>query len=299
MEETNWAPKRWHACCHCPRPIKQGLNLHHCRKLYFADRIHSNADYYLIHRMPFKSFAIFFLLLTIASITSAQQASLTLLSYNVRNGKGMDNQTDYDRTAAVIQKAGAQVVALQELDSVTGRSQDVDVLSVLAQKTGMHAVYGAAIPYNGGKYGVGVLSNEKPLQHFTVSLPGREEKRVLLVVEFNDHVIFNTHLSLTEEDRMASIALINREADRFTKSIYLLGDLNAEPASLFISDLSKTWALVSGEQPTFPAPQPNKCIDYIFTRNSRLKVSKTLVMEEPLASDHRPVLVALEPKPKQ
>ncbi|RYZ45138.1 MAG: endonuclease, partial [Chitinophagaceae bacterium] len=83
----------------------------------------------------------------------AQEATLRLLSYNVRNGKGMDNQTDYDRTAAVIKKAGAQVVALQELDSATGRSQGVDVLFVLAQKTGMHGVYGAAIPYNGGRYG--------------------------------------------------------------------------------------------------------------------------------------------------
>jgi endonuclease/exonuclease/phosphatase family metal-dependent hydrolase len=248
--------------------------------------------------MLVKSFVFFFLAMGTVFTAAAQQTNLTLLSYNVRNGKGMDNQTNYDRTAAVIQKAAAQVVALQELDSSTGRSQGVDVLSVLAQKTGMHAVYGAAIPYNGGKYGVGILSKEKPLRFYTVPLPGREEQRVLLVAEFTTFVIFNTHLSLTEEDRLSSIALINREADRFTKSIYLLGDLNAEPSSLFIKNLTQNWQLLSGKAPSFPAPAPDKCIDYILSRNSKIKVSKAMVMSEPLTSDHRPVLVVLEPKPE-
>ncbi|NTS41842.1 endonuclease/exonuclease/phosphatase family protein [Flavisolibacter sp. BT320] len=226
----------------------------------------------------------------------AQEAALRLLSYNVRNGKGMDNVTDYDRTAAVIKKAGAQVVALQELDSATGRSQGVDVLSVLAQKTGMHGVYGAAIPYNGGRYGVGILSREKPLRHYTVPLPGREEQRVLLVAEYKEFVLFNTHLSLTEEDRTASISIINKEAVQFTKPIFLLGDLNAEPSSLFLSQLKKDWQLLSGEATTFPATAPDKCIDYILGRNGKITVSHSEVMAEPMASDHRPVVVSLEVK---
>ncbi|MBB1285354.1 endonuclease/exonuclease/phosphatase family protein [Flavisolibacter sp. BT320] len=246
--------------------------------------------------MLFKSFVFVLLWLSTALSTDAQEADLRLVSYNVRNGKGMDNRTDYDRTAAVIQKAAAQVVALQELDSSTARSQGVEVLSVLAQKTGMHAVYGPAIPYGGGKYGVGILSKEKPLQHYTVSLPGREEQRVLLVAEFNEFVVFNTHLSLTEEDRMTSIAIINREADQFQKPVFLLGDLNAEPTSSFLIQLKKDWQLLSGEAPTFPAPLPDKCIDYILSRNSKMTVSHAEVMDEPQASDHRPVLVTLKAK---
>lgn len=224
----------------------------------------------------------------------AQQASLKLLSYNIRNGKGMDNQTDYDRTTAVLKKADAHVIALQELDSATGRSKGVDVLTLLAEKTRMHGVYGAAIPYNGGKYGVGILSREKPLQHYTAPLPGREEQRVLLVAEFRDFVVFCTHLSLTEEDRLASIALINAQAERFTKPVYLLGDLNAESSSTFLNNLKKNWRLLSGEAPTYPAPQPDRCIDYILCRNSKQKISRAVVMDEPLASDHRPVMVEVK-----
>ena len=241
--------------------------------------------------MLFKSFVLVLLLMGTAISAPAQETGFRLLSYNIRNGKGMDNQTDYDRTVAVLKDADAHVVALQELDSTTGRSQGVDVLHLLSQKTGMHAVYGAAIPYNGGKYGVGILSKEKPLHHFTVPLPGREEQRVLLVAEFGNYVIFCTHLSLTEEDRMASLFIINAQAGRFTKPIYLLGDLNAQPSSAFLTNLIKSWTLLSGESATFPAPQPDRCIDYILSRNSQKKKIKAVVIDEPLASDHRPVLV--------
>src|SRR5688572_6887828 len=94
-----------------------------------------------------------FLFMTITTL--AQRDPLRLLSYNIRNAKGMDNITDYDRTVAVIKRADADIVALQEVDSVTKRSNGVDVLSHLAQKTGLHAVYGAAIDYQQGKYGLG------------------------------------------------------------------------------------------------------------------------------------------------
>src|SRR6476620_7811137 len=85
------------------------------------------------------------------------QKKLRLLTYNIRNAKGMDNKVDYDRVAAVLLQAKAPIVALQEVDSVTKRSNAVDVLQQLAQKTKMQAVYGAAIPLQGGKYGVGLL----------------------------------------------------------------------------------------------------------------------------------------------
>lgn len=220
------------------------------------------------------------------------QRNLRLLSYNIRNAKGMDNKTDYDRTASVIKNVNANVIALQELDSVTKRSS-VDVLKILAQKTGYHFVYGAAIQYQGGGYGVGILSKQKPLRWYTIPLPGREEERILLVAVFKRYVIFCTHWSLTEADRLTSADIINREAGKFTKPVYLLGDMNAEPNSVAINLLKQKWSLLSGEEPTFPAPVPVKCIDYIFGINSPLKNFRSMVLQEPLTSDHRPVFVEL------
>jgi endonuclease/exonuclease/phosphatase family metal-dependent hydrolase len=225
--------------------------------------------------------------------TLAQKGSFRLLSYNIRNGKGMDNVADYDRAVAVFKRANADVIGLQEVDSLTKRSNEVDVLNLLSKKAGMYAVYGAAIDYQGGKYGVGILSKQKPLTHYAVPLPGKEEKRVLLVAEFTGFVIFCTHLSLTEDDRVVSQAIIDSQAARFAKPVYLLGDMNAEPSSAAITAFKSGWRLLSGEAATFPAPVPDKCIDYIFSRNGTKQVVSAMVMDEPVASDHRPVVVEL------
>jgi endonuclease/exonuclease/phosphatase family metal-dependent hydrolase len=226
------------------------------------------------------------------NISQAQNSTLRLLSYNIRNGKGMDNKVDYDRTATVLKNSKADIIALQELDSVTKRNGGENTIQVLADKTGLFQVYGSAIPYQGGKYGVGILSKQKPLKYYTVPLPGREEERVLLIAEFTKYVIFCTHLSLTAEDRIASIAIINEQAEKFRKPIYLLGDLNAEPASKAITSLKQKWKMLSGEEPTFPATLPKKCIDFIFTyKSKKAKVRSSEVLNEPVTSDHRPVLV--------
>ena len=134
--------------------------------------------------------------------------TLRVMSYNVRNGRGMDNKVDYPRIAEIIQKNAPDVVALQELDYKTSRSQGVDVLSEIASLSGMYPTYGAAIDFQGGKYGVGILSKEKPIRVETTPLPGREERRVLLCVELENYVVFCSHWSLTEEDRNSTVAII-------------------------------------------------------------------------------------------
>ena len=206
----------------------------------------------------------------------------------------MDNKTDYDRTATIIKNVDADIIALQELDSATKRNNGEDVLKILADKTGLFSLYGAAINYQGGKYGVGILSKQKSLTHYTIPLPGKEEERVLLVATFKKFIIFCTHLSLTDADRLASIGIINRETEKFLKPIYLLGDMNAEPNSNPIVALQKTWTLLSGDSATFPASIPKKCIDFIFVLNKKVKVISHKVINEAMASDHRPVFVEIK-----
>ncbi|NCI47186.1 endonuclease/exonuclease/phosphatase family protein [Sediminibacterium soli] len=237
-----------------------------------------------------KPIAIIFLLLFVCTASFAQK----LLSYNIRNAKGMDNTTDYDRIAAAIQKQQPDIVALQELDSVTQRSNGMDVLKLIAKKTGMYYHFSASIDYNGGKYGVGLLSKEKPIQVTRIPLPGKEERRSLLMAEFKDFVVFNTHLSLTPADQLSSVQIINEQVSAYHKPVYLAGDLNALPESAPITELKKKWELLSGTAFTFPAGVPNRCIDYIFGYGNTRKTARAEVPDEPLASDHRPVLVVLQ-----
>ena len=163
-------------------------------------------------------------------------SSLTvkILSYNIKNCQGMDGVVSYQRVADVIKRIDADVVALQELDSATVRSKGVVVLDELARLTGMHKTYGASIDYQGGKYGIGVLTKEEPLSWKRVPLPGREEPRSLLIVELKDFVIGCTHFSLTEEDRLSSAYIVGNSFKNYSKPVFMAGDLNAIPESAVI-----------------------------------------------------------------
>lgn len=232
--------------------------------------------------------------LLVMSVAFGQSVTLRILSYNIRNAKGLDNVTDYKRIANVIDKGNSDVVALQELDSVTKRSNGKDVLVELAKETGMYSSYAAAIDFSGGKYGVGILSKEKPIAQRSLSLPGSEEKRVLLIVEFKNYVLFCTHLSLMEADRITSADIINKEAATYTKPVFLAGDLNDTPTSLMMQLLTKQWNFLTEIAPTFPANNPDRCIDYIMSYNQHnVMVKRSIVVDEPLASDHRPVMVEI------
>ena len=191
--------------------------------------------------------------------------TIRVMSYNIQNGLGMDNKVDYQRIADVITGIAPDVVALQELDSVTNRRGGVDVLSRLAALCAMYPVYGASIPYDGGKYGIGVLSKQKPLLWKRIPLLGREEARSLLMVEFKDFVLCNTHFSLNEEDRLASVDIINRAVKDFDKAVILAGDINAKPESPVLEAFQQNWITLSNpRQFTFPSDEPDRTIDYIL-----------------------------------
>ena len=222
----------------------------------------------------------------------ANDNQLRIMSYNVRNCKGMDLKLDYDRCAAVINSADPDIVAVQELDSMTSRYEGYYALGELAARTGMHDYYAPSIDYKGGKYGVGILSKEPALSLAQYPLPCRKEPRTMLVAEFEKFYFICTHLSLVEEDRVASAEIILDLIGSLDKQVIIAGDFNAEPEDEAMARFNDFCAPLSNpEQKTFPADKPNRCIDYILTTSIRLKGENATVMSEPVASDHRPLYV--------
>lgn len=237
-----------------------------------------------------KSAVLFILLLGVALSAMGQNRQLQIMSYNVRHCAGMDLVVDYDRTASVIVQQQPDVVALQELDSMTGRSGHYDQMGELASRTGYHPVFGAAIEFDGGQYGVGFLSREIPLSTKRIPLPG-EEPRLLLVVELEDYVIACTHLDLDEVQRLASVPLIAEEAQRWEKPFILAGDWNDETGSELLEAMTQYFTVLSGDEATYPADEPTECIDYVAAFNGCAEAIGSQVIDEPKASDHRPLVV--------
>lgn len=225
------------------------------------------------------------------------QNTLKLMTYNVRNATGMDDVYNSQRIANVINNASPDVVAVQEVDSVTNRSKQKYVLGEIAERTQMHGYFAPAIDYDGGKYGIGLLTKQVPLRLQTLPLPGREEERALILAEFDDYIYCCTHMSLTEEDRMKSLEIVKSITASSEKPLFLAGDLNDGPESSFIKELQKDFQILTDTtKRTFPAPAPDETLDYIVAlkRNAGgFAVISSKVLNEPMASDHRPVVVEL------
>ena len=130
-----------------------------------------------------------------------------------------------------------------------------------------------------------------------VKLPGAEEKRVLLIVEFEDYIFCCTHLSLTAEDRMRSLAIIREYAAKSDKPFFLAGDFNALPDSEFMEALMADYDVLNDmEECTFSAYNPYKTIDYIVSwkgTGEGIAVVESQVIADSISSDHRPVVVTL------
>ncbi len=244
-------------------------------------------------RLPLLLFAIAMTLTTLA------QEHLKLMSYNIRNATGIDGITDYQRIADIILREAPDVVAIQEIDSVTIRSKQKYVLGEIATLTQMHSTYAPAIDYQDGKYGIGILSREEPLSVYRYPLPGREEKRVLLMAEFANYIFCCSHFSLTPEDRLASVEIIKQIATQHShgKPLFLAGDLNDAPHTPEIQALTKDFILLNDTLcPTYRANSPRITIDYITAwrhANNHFERLTTEVLNEPVASDHLPIVVQL------
>lgn len=244
----------------------------------------------------------------------SDQPTLTLrvLTYNIHHGEGMDGTIDLERIADVIKASEADLVALQEVDKGVKRTDRVDQPAVLAELTGMHVVFEKNINYQGGEYGNAVLSR-LPVEQFEnhalpQSIPG--EQRGLLEVHVQAAgravVFFATHFDYHEDDgeRLASADMLRERVEQQQgKTVIVAGDLNVSPDSrvmekvtAFLSDTYNPDA-APGPDPgfTFPADEPDRRIDYILhTPQKDLHVVECRVIEEPVASDHRPLLAVFE-----
>lgn len=244
-----------------------------------------------------KSFVRLLLLLAAAFVVGCSPRPFTarLMCYNVHNCVGLDDSLSCERIARIINDADVEAVALQELDSMTARYPGHDMLSEVAALTSMHPTYAASIDYRGGKYGIGILTREKPLSFRRVPLPCSSEPRSLLIVELEDYYYCCTHLSLHEVDRIESVRIITRELAQLDKPALIAGDFNALPNSLPMMAMQRQFDIFAkqGSPFTFPADNPEREIDYICLYKGAGDVAEVVshtVVSAPVESDHAPIV---------
>lgn len=232
----------------------------------------------------------------------APPVTLRLLTYNIKHGLGNDGNVDLERSAAVINALAPDLVALQEVDSSVERTGGIDQARRLGELTGMHAVFGDFMEYQGGHYGMAILSRYPIVGSQNHRLPPGEEPRSALAarVRVDDSgreiVFVGIHLYNTLEERLCQAKrVLDAMADE-TAPVILAGDFNSTPDSEVMSLIQGGWTLPEkGEDRlTFSSDDPRTEIDFIAYRPGDLfEILEYRVVDEPIASDHRPVLMVV------
>lgn len=237
---------------------------------------------------------------------------LRVLSYNIHHGEGEDGKLDLERIAGVIRSVRPDVVALQEVDRKVPRSQNVDQTVELARLTKLEGFFDANIPLQGGEYGNAILSRLPVVRktHHALPLLGPGEQRGVLEAEVTlpsdasdgspaTVRLFATHFDHRPDnrERLASAdVLLGLIKERPDLPAVLAGDLNDTPASAVLQRLETGWSRGGlREIPTIPAAVPKRQIDFVLAAPAAgWRVVDAHVLNEPVASDHRPLLVVLE-----
>ena len=163
------------------------------------------------------------------------------MSYNIHHGEGMDKKVDLERIAGIIKAERADIVALQEVDKGTERTQKRDFPAELAKLTGMSCIFSNNHAHQGGEYGNAILSRFPILEwtNLHYGMERKDEQRGALQATLNINgrqvVFINTHIDFRKDDseRLNNAAEIKGLLEkRYSgKPVILCGDFNDVPES--------------------------------------------------------------------
>lgn len=239
----------------------------------------------------------------VAAEAVSNAASLRIMTYNIKNGELVGH--DLSKLAAVIKESNPDIIGLQEVDDGTKRSQGKHETDELSSLTGMPYKYFAAnFPFDGGQYGLAILSKYPITASTTVRLDSHTKKengyepRIAAVADITakgKSVTFVTvHASLHDEERAGNAkAILTALGPRAARAI-VVGDFNESPSKAIGDALTGAGFVDSFHEKhslfgyTEPAQFPLKRIDFIYRAKSMGKTEHAWVPDTQ-ASDHRPV----------
>src|SRR5918999_5316530 len=161
---------------------------------------------------------------------------LRVMTYNIHVGIGMDKKLDLERVAEVIKRERPDIVGLQEVDRGVERTNRVDQLKELARLTGMDYAFAHNLDYQGGQYGVAVLSRFPILaiDHRRYANTRERERRGFIRVEVEVkgrrlHFV-TTHLDYQFADgRLFETRQLLDALKDVRGPVIVTGDFNEEP----------------------------------------------------------------------
>jgi endonuclease/exonuclease/phosphatase family metal-dependent hydrolase len=234
---------------------------------------------------------------------------LRVATYNIHKCRGMDRRVRPDRIVSVLREFDADIIALQEVVSLSGGSPEEDQARFVAEELGLHFSFGENRRHKGGRYG-NVLLTRLPIEsqwNYDISAGGREPRGCLrtdIRVDGKTVHVFNVHFGTRFfEQRRQVRKLIEDEIvthSNLQGPRIVLGDFNewlrGSVTSTMTAHLEKANVRRNLRRSrTFPGRFPIFRLDHIYIERSlRLRrlyrhKSRTALV----ASDHLPLVADL------
>lgn len=225
---------------------------------------------------------------------NADSDGLRVVTYNIRQGFGVEGRFDLEAVARTLEENPADVIALQEVGRGWVISGSADTLTWLSQRLDMPYVYGAGAGDLWGNATLTRLPMRSTVHHF--DNPGRIPRgAVKSEIDAPDqtYTVINSHLDHAIDGGPTREAQARTLLDIWGGRTHtvLAGDLNAEADARSMQLLWQVGFLDpdAGGPPTFPADAER--IDYVLHTPDLAVVE----VRRPItaASDHEPVWVKL------
>jgi endonuclease/exonuclease/phosphatase family metal-dependent hydrolase len=205
-----------------------------------------------------------------------------------------------DEIASELLDMNADIVALQEVDSGTRRAGFVNQPLVLAKTRDFHHAFAASIQWDGGDYGLTVLSRwpfAEVHRHRIEAHEDAYEPRVVLDVTVciggRQLRLLNHHADISARSRELGFAtLVQLARLRMGRDLVVLGDFNDVPSSGVLRNLLAT-GLVDVFSSDRASPRDDRRVDYILLDASLARLTSTARVWETKKSDHDALIAEL------
>jgi endonuclease/exonuclease/phosphatase family metal-dependent hydrolase len=217
--------------------------------------------------------------------------SVRVGTYNIHYGYNTPWQFRLEDMAKTIEESGADIVALQEVDTCRITSYGVDDALWLARRLRMKVVYQPTVEH---LTGIALLSRFPVRQVEGNLLTSRLEQTAIVraQVEVGDELLdaYGIWLGLEPEERAVQLGEALDFVGRGPAA--LGGDFNSTPDSPIYRQLVDAGftdgAAGFDSSPTSPSEVPRKRIDYVWIQGLRPVEAKVL---DSIASDHRMLVI--------
>lgn len=274
--------------------------------------------------MSIKSIFFTFIVLFGWMSNIANADSIRIMSFNTHHSEQHDGTISIASIADKIITEGADVIVLQEVDNKTKRTNNVDQLAEIAKLANLNYYkFGSFFDYDGGQYGMGIISRFPIIDSYNIPLPEGPEPRTALMTTININGkklnVVGVHLYRSLEERTLQAKAIIEYVDSSTLPLVVTGDFNTTPTNssptkfvdstidhgkdtTLIQYITSHWTRLEkiGNKVSFPSGnmwdddgEGQVEIDHTFIKNLDINSIKAHYLIKGIVSDHRALITEI------